>query len=69
MEDKQIAAMSNVPVAVAAAYIGKTPEFIRCGLIYRELPFGSAVKLKRYVYNIPGPALVRYKHYGREQSE
>lgn len=67
--DDQIAAMDNVSPIIAGKYLGQTPEVIRRGLIRKEFPFGTAVKLRRYVYCIPGPALVRYKHYGNEGAE
>lgn len=67
--DAQIAAMDNVTPEIAGKYLGRTAELIRRGLIQETLPFGSAIKLRRYVYSIPGPALVRYKHYGRVDTQ
>jgi hypothetical protein len=62
--DTEIASMPNVPPDVAGAYLGKRGQYIRCGLQYGRLPFGTAVKNRRWAYHIPGPALVRYKNYG-----
>ena len=35
--------LKKVPVSVAAAILGKSEQFIRCGLQYQRLPFGTAV--------------------------
>lgn len=65
--DEQIAAMDNVTPEIAGKYIGKSAEFVRIGLILGKFPFGVAFKKTQYVYHIPGPALVRYKQFGRER--
>ncbi len=61
--DQEILKMDNVPVATAAEYIGKTPEFVRCALIQKVLPFGGAVKMPggKYSYHISPGLLVAYK--------
>ena len=64
INDKLIFEMDNVSPVIAAKYLGKNPQFIRCGLQHGILPFGVAIKNKRWCYNIPGPALVRYKKQG-----
>ena len=35
--------LKKVPVKVAAAILGKSEQFIRCGLQYQRLNFGTAV--------------------------
>lgn len=35
--------IKKVPVKVAAAILGKTEQFVRCGLISERLKFGAAV--------------------------
>ena len=35
--------LKKVPVKVAAAILGKSEQFIRCGLQYQQLNFGKAV--------------------------
>lgn len=35
--------IKNVPIKVAAEILGKTEQFVRCGLVYGKLPFGEAV--------------------------
>lgn len=61
MTDEEILACDNVPVRVAAQYLGVGDMFIRCGLRAGILPFGSAVKRGRYSYLISPGALVEYK--------
>lgn len=36
-------AIKKVPVKVAAAILGKSEQFVRCGLRYKRLDFGFAV--------------------------
>jgi hypothetical protein len=62
--DEQIAAMDNVTPEIAAKYLGTNARIIRQLVRAERVPFGSAVKLKRYVYYISGPALVHFKRYG-----
>ena len=38
-----MAELKKVPVKVAAAILGKSEQFIRCGLQYQRLNFGAAV--------------------------
>ncbi len=67
--DEQIASMDNVSPEIAGKYLGLNPQVIRILLQRGKVNFGTAVKLRRYVYHIPGPALVRYKHYGNVGNE
>jgi len=67
--DDDIRRMDNVSTDIAAKYLGKNPQFIRCGLQHGIMPFGIAVKNRRWSYNIPGPALVRYKLFGRGECD
>lgn len=63
--DDEIREMRSVPVEVAAAYIGVSPATIRNSLKQFRAPFGCALRNDaHYVYNIPGPALVRYRNEG-----
>lgn len=40
--------LKKVPVKVAAAILGKSEQFVRCGLQYGRLPFGAAVSTNPY---------------------
>lgn len=62
--DKKISEMANVSPEIAGKYLGKPAQFIRWGLQTGKLPFGVAVKTKRWSYHISGKALVHYKQYG-----
>lgn len=62
--DEEIAAMDKVLPAQAAEYLGAASMFVRCGLRNKSLPFGTAIKMKNWVYYISGPALVKYKQSG-----
>lgn len=61
--DTDVLSYDNVPIDIAAQYIGKTPEFVRCGLIARVLPLGGAVEMPggKYSYSISPGLLVAYK--------
>lgn len=50
----------NVPVKIAALYLGVSEMYIRCGLRDGYLPFGNAVKRKNWTYNIPPMRLINY---------
>ena len=57
----------KVPVKVAAAILGKSEQFIRCGLQYQRLNFGVAVttnpnKKPRpyYIYHISPKKFMEY---------
>lgn len=62
MQRESVLAYDNVPVDIAAKYLGVGPMFIRCGLRERILPFGTALKREnRYTYQISPGRLVDYK--------
>jgi hypothetical protein len=63
MTDLDILIMDNVLPTAAAAYIGKTPVFIRLGLQQGRLPFGVAVQNRsgKWSYHISPGLLVAYK--------
>lgn len=58
-----ILSFDNVPVDVAAAYIGKTKPFVYAGLRFGTLPIGCAVEMDggRWSYSISPGLLVKYK--------
>ena len=59
MEIKQY---NNVPVPLAAEYMGVGDMFIRCGLRYGILPIGSALKRgTKYTYHISPEKLLSYQ--------
>lgn len=60
--DEEVLAYRNVPVDLAALYLGVSPMYIRCGLRDRDLPIGSAIQMSgnRWTYQISGPRLVAY---------
>lgn len=64
MTEAEIRKMDNVSPEDAAKFIGKTVDFIRCGLQYQTLPFGCAVKMPggRYSYSISPGLLIAYKN-------
>lgn len=52
----------------AAALLGKSEQFVRCGLQHGILPFGYAVKMSsRYTYHISKAKLEEY--LGIEKTE
>jgi len=61
-----LAELKKVPVKVAAAILGKSEMFVRCGLRYGSLKFGSAVSSnpnKRHVtysYHISPKLFMEY---------
>jgi hypothetical protein len=61
---EDIIKLANVSPEVAGKFLGKSAQFIRCGLQSGKLPFGVAIKTKRWSYHISGEALVHYKKYG-----
>ena len=61
MTDEEILRMDSVPIAVAAVYLGKSEQFIRCGIQQGVLPFGSAVRRGRYSYIISPGRLVEIR--------
>ena len=58
--------IKKVPVKVAAEILGKSEQFIRCGLRYKALDFGSAVssnpckKNASYSYHISPKKFMDY---------
>ncbi len=54
--------IKRVPVAVAAAVMGKSLQFVRRGLIAGKLPFGVAVKGdgRKYSYHISPKLFMAY---------
>ena len=61
---EELEKLANVSPEVAGKFLGKSAQFIRCGLQSGKLPFGVAIKAKRWSYHISGEALVYYKQYG-----
>ena len=61
--------IKKVPVKVAAYILGKSEQFIRCGLRYGSLNFGSAVssnphkKNATYSYHISPRKFMEYTGY------
>lgn len=68
--DDEIMAYDNVPVAVAAKYIGWSSCNVANALQQERVPFGCAAKtgerqetgISTYTYNISPGLLVAYKH-------
>ena len=54
--------LKKVPVIRAAQILGKSPQFVRCGLRAGKLPFGIAVKGngKTYSYHISPKLFMDY---------
>jgi len=58
--------IKKVPVKVAAAILGKSEQFVRCGLQYQRLKFGFAVssnpnkKNATYSYHISPKLFMEY---------
>lgn len=59
--DEEILSMDNVPVEVAARYIGSSTATLYEALQDERTPFGWAVQGAQWRYNISPGALVRYK--------
>ena len=52
---------NNLSVKETAALLGKSQQFVRCGLQYGILPFGYAVKMSsRWTYHISSKKLFEY---------
>lgn len=66
--DEEILKMKNVPVMIAADYLGMTYPMITWKLQQGELPIGTARKNKAWAYHISPQALVKYKHGEGENS-
>ena len=63
--DEEILYYDNVPLAVAARYIGWTEMALRLALREQRAPFGMSVEGEsRYTVNISPGGLVRYKREG-----
>lgn len=68
--DEEIMSYNNVPVSLAAEYIGWSACNIRYALQQERAPFGCAAKTREredpeedsYTYNISPGLLVAYKH-------
>lgn len=60
--DDEIMAYANVPVEIAAKYIGWTGHALRYALQDQRVPFGVATKVtSQWSYNISPGGLVKYK--------
>ena len=61
--DDEIMAYANVPVGVAAKYIGWTDHALYYALQDQRVPFGVATKIQtQWSYNISPGGLVKYKN-------
>lgn len=60
--DEEILSMKDVPVRVAADYLGMTYPMLTWKLQQGELPFGFAKKNREWTYHINSRALVKYKN-------
>ncbi len=56
-----IKCLDNVPVEVAAKYLGVSKIFVMDGLRSQRLPIGAAVKKKIWMYHISPGKLIAYK--------
>ncbi len=62
--------IKKVPVKVAAYILGKSEQFIRCGLRYGSLNFGSAVSSnphKKNAYHISPRKFMEYTGYTADE--
>ncbi len=61
--EAEILKCDNVPVEMAAAYLGKTPEFLRCAMKSQRCPFGVGVKMPggQWSYSVSPGMLIAYK--------
>lgn len=61
--EEDIRQYDNVPVSVAAAYIGKTIVFLQSALKSQRCPFGCAVLMDggKWSYSISPGMLIAYK--------
>lgn len=66
VSDEEILSCDNVPVETAAAYLGKTPEFLRCAMKSQRCPFGVGVRMPggQWSYSVSPGMLVAYKNGG-----
>ena len=61
--ESEIMSFKNVPVRVAAAYLGCSLEFLRTGIESGTLPIGSCVKLSnnRRTFLISPERLIQFR--------
>ena len=65
MNEKDILLYDNVPIKIAAQYLGVSQQYIRIGLQRQRLPFGSAVQVggtNTWTYQISPGAIVNWKN-------
>ncbi len=62
MTNEEILRFRNVPIRVAAEYLGVTQKYIRFGIIQGTLPIGSYVQVgeNRREYHVCPKALIAY---------
>ena len=62
-EEEKILSYRNVPVNVAAEYLGVNEKFIRCGIAQGSLPIGNCIKAgpRRRSYYISPERLIDYR--------
>ena len=63
MTQSELKRLKNVPVRVAADYLGVSPEFIRSGIEQNRLPFGACVTgaSGRRIFYISPEKLIDFK--------
>ena len=63
--------MKNISPRVAAAFMGKSVQFVRCGLRAGKLPFGTATRVtgKNYSYHISPKLFMDYMRCTLEDIE
>ena len=66
--DVEILSLKEVPVRVAADYLGMTYPMLTWKLQQGEVPFGIARKNREWSYHISPQALVKYKN-GEDNSD
>lgn len=61
--EDEILSHDNVPVELAADYLGKTANFLRCAMQSQRCPFGIGVKMEggKWSYSISPGMLIAYK--------
>lgn len=62
--DEEIQSYDNVPVSVAARYLGWTEHNVRLALREGTAPFGIAIKDKQICYKITPGGLITFKRRG-----
>lgn len=70
LTDEDILRMDKVTVQTAARYLHKSDEFVRDGIINKELPIGTAFKINgssKWDFDIRPQALVYYNRHGTAQ--